>query len=428
MARLVRADLALVPEGCAITEQDTGDRTWPIRCDHETAGALFYRGSELDAQVRECLSAMQSVLEYATHRELAIADFAEQLLANYEELNMLYSLLPAIATKVSEREIGQILVREAAEVLACDRVSLLVLDEDMEHLRVLASLGLPAEAQDVRIPVHTSIAGRMLAEGKPFAIEDICQRPDLAELSVGVYRSTTFAVIRVPMKTRGEPIGILTATERRCADEFTARDFKLLEGLSSMGAASLMHCRLHGAVRRQMIGTIRALAAAVDAKDRYTHDHSNRVSRFCLAMGGMMGIDDAETLRRIELAGLLHDIGKIGIPDTILLKSSSLTPEEYEVIKKHAEIGANIVSRVKGLEEVSKAILHHHERWDGRGYPSGLAGREIPLISRMIAVADAFDSLTSDRSYRRRVDQKAALGRTRGPSSTGRSCRPWWLP
>jgi len=409
MARLAGAELTLgMAEGeSAVPGMHVA--SLPIECNGQPLGALFCPDPAVAPDARECLGAMRSVLEYAAHRELAVTDFADQLLVNYEELNMLYNLLPAIASKIDERDIGNILVREAAELLDCSRVSLLVLDEDKTHLRVLASLGLPKEAQEVRIPVHESVAGRVLTEGKPFAIEDICQRPDLAELSVGSYQTTTFAVIRVPMRARGEPIGILAATERSARGEFAARDFKLLEGLSSMGAASLMHCRLHTAIRRQMIGTIRALAAAVDAKDRYTHDHSNRVSRLCVAMGGMMGIDNADTLREIELAGLLHDIGKIGISDTILLKSADLTHDEYELIKAHTRIGASIVRQVKGLQNVAEAILHHHERWDGQGYPKGLAGSAIPLMARMIAVADTYDSITSDRAYRKGADNGTAM-------------------
>ncbi len=410
MARLAGARLTLRREAPEAPGEPPDDcATLPIECNGQQLGSLFYPPSGLVSEAEECLGAMRALLEYAAHRELAVSDFADQLLVNYEELNMLYNLLPAIASKIDERDIGQILVHEAAVMLDCSRVSLLVLDEDNAHLRVLASVGLPKEAQAVRIPVHDSVAGRVLTEGKPFSIEDICQRPDLAELSVGTYETTTFAVIRVPMRARGEPIGVLAATERQGGGEFTARDFKLLEGLSSMGAASLMHCRLHTTTRRQMIGTIRALAAAVDAKDRYTHDHSSRVSRLCLAMGGMMGIDDAEMLREIELAGLLHDIGKIGVPDTILLKADRLTNEEYEVVKTHARIGASIASQVKGLQRVTEAILHHHERWDGRGYPQGLAGKDIPQMARMIAVADTYDSITSDRAYRKGTDNATAL-------------------
>jgi putative nucleotidyltransferase with HDIG domain len=370
---------------------------------------VLHRLTSADGCGREAACAARSLLEYALDREIALADFADQMLINYEELNMLYALLPSIATKINEQEIGRVLVEQAAEILGCDRVSLLMVEEGEEYLRVLASRGLPKEATRVRIPIAESVAGRVLSQGQPYAIEDICQRPDLAECSLGTYSSNTFAVVRVPMRARGRPVGMLTATERRLPGEFAARDFKLLEGLSAMGAASLMHCRLHAAVHRQMIGTIQALAAAVDAKDRYTHDHSSRVSQLCIATAHRMGEEDNEVIRQIELAGLLHDIGKIGIPDAILSKPDRLTDDEIDAIRQHTRIGATIVRQVKGLEQVAEAILCHHERWDGLGYPTGLSGEEIPFISRLIAVADTFDSITSNRSYRSKASEAAAM-------------------
>ena len=204
-------------------------------------------------------------------------------------------------------------------------------------------------------------------------------------------------------------MGVLTATERAGTDEFSARDRKLLEGLSAMGASALLNCRLHQTVNRQMLDTIQALASVVDAKDHYTHDHSRRVSQLCVAAGKQLGIDDAATCREIELAGLLHDIGKIGISDAILSKTTRLTAEEFEVIKTHSQIGASIVENVQGLEAVAKAILHHHERCDGLGYPHGLDKDSIPISSKLISVADTFDALTSDRLYRKKVSKDKAL-------------------
>jgi putative nucleotidyltransferase with HDIG domain len=176
-----------------------------------------------------------------------------------------------------------------------------------------------------------------------------------------------------------------------------------------MGASALMNCRLHAEVRKQMFSTIQALASAVDAKDQYTHDHSGRVAQLCVATAQKIGMRDIEALRKVELAGLLHDIGKIGVPDAILSKSGHLTPDEYETIKKHVSIGASIVENVQGLKDVAEAILRHHERHDGLGYPGGLTGVEIPMASKLISVADAFDSLTSDRPYRKRIPTEAAL-------------------
>ena len=381
----------------------------PIAYNGETFGALHWDAPGDPNAMLQAVDAIGSVLEHAVGREEAIDDLAEALSTNYEELNMLYALLPNVATKVREDDIGAALVEWAAQTLHCERVSLLALDPKRQELRVLASHGLPADVLHRPIPVSESIAGKSLSDEDFLVLGDISERPDLQGISRGTYDGAAFAVIRVPLQARGEPLGVLTATERIGDDEFTARDCKLLEGLSAIGASALLNCRLHAQMNRQMLSTIKALASAVDAKDQYTHAHSDRVSHLCVALAKRMKITDRETLRLIELAGLLHDIGKIGVPDAILSKTEKLTQQEYAVVKTHVDIGANIVSNVDGLDEVARAIKHHHERFDGLGYPAGLAGEDIPLASRLIAVSDAFDSLTSDRCYRKGTDTKRAL-------------------
>ena len=146
-------------------------------------------------------------------------------------------------------------------------------------------------------------------------------------------------------------------------------------------------------------GLVHSLTSAIDAKDPYTCGHSDRVARISLRLGQELGFDTS-TLKTLYLSGLLHDIGKIGIDDAILLKPGNLTKEEYEHIKSHTVIGYNIVSGLKSLREMLPAVRHHHESWDGKGYPDGLAGEEIPLVARIVGVADAYDAMSSTRPYR----------------------------
>ena len=145
---------------------------------------------------------------------------------------------------------------------------------------------------------------------------------------------------------------------------------------------------------------LQGLVIAVDTKDRYTKRHSEDVARYAVFLAERMGLDD-ETRRTIHLAGLLHDIGKIGIPDVILRKPSKLTADEYAMFKQHVALGDAIVRDVPNVDLVRAGIRHHHERWDGDGYLEGLEGEEIPLIGRILAVADAFSAMTTTRPYRK---------------------------
>jgi HD-GYP domain-containing protein (c-di-GMP phosphodiesterase class II) len=150
-----------------------------------------------------------------------------------------------------------------------------------------------------------------------------------------------------------------------------------------------------------------ALARAVDAKDAYTRSHCQTVSQLCGLIGAELGLD-AGRLTRLRLAGLLHDVGKIGVPDAILNKPAKLTDDEYEHIKRHSLLGYDIV-QAADMELEARWVCHHHERFDGGGYPDGLAGEEIPLESRVILVADAFEAMTSDRPYRQAPGQSFAI-------------------
>jgi HD-GYP domain-containing protein (c-di-GMP phosphodiesterase class II) len=158
------------------------------------------------------------------------------------------------------------------------------------------------------------------------------------------------------------------------------------------------------------LSIIKALAAAIDEKDPYTRGHSERVNQYSVVVAKHMGLSKRE-IRDVHVASLLHDIGKIGIDDRILLKPSYLTDEEFEIMKKHPTKGANMLTPIKNMRDVIPGLLHHHERFSGGGYPKGLRGKEIPLIARIITVADTFDAMTTNRPYQRAMTTDKALGR-----------------
>jgi len=165
------------------------------------------------------------------------------------------------------------------------------------------------------------------------------------------------------------------------------------------------------------MGLLHSLTSAVDAKDAYTCGHSERVALLSRHLAQQIQLSDSE-VERIYMAGLLHDVGKIGVPKNVLQKTGRLTAEEVEQMKKHPQIGARILRDIKQIEDIIPGVLHHHERYDGRGYPAGLAGEQIPLMGRIICLADCFDAMTSNRTYRKALPLEVALTEIRRCSGT----------
>jgi HD-GYP domain-containing protein (c-di-GMP phosphodiesterase class II) len=212
-------------------------------------------------------------------------------------------------------------------------------------------------------------------------------------------------LVVVPLKDQDRVLGWLVACNHTYQAEFGTVEGILLSSVAAMLGIHSGNTQLYDDQRELFSGMVRALTSAIDAKDPYTCGHSERVARVAMRLAQELGCsrDQVET---IYLAGQLHDVGKIGVDDTVLRKPDKLTAEEYEHIKTHAAVGHRILHDVKQLDHVLPVVLHHHEQWDGKGYPLGLAGEEIPYLARIVAVADAFDAMGSDRPYRKGMDDE----------------------
>jgi putative nucleotidyltransferase with HDIG domain len=220
--------------------------------------------------------------------------------------------------------------------------------------------------------------------------------------------------MEAPLKIGDRTIGIfeLAGTQR-----FRAEDERMIQTLASQAAIAIENAQLFERTQRTYFETIRSLAQALEARDPYTRGHSERVTQYALAIGEAMNMD-ATHLKLLEHAGLLHDIGKIGISDLILHKTSKLSPADRALIEKHPLLGGSILGPIRFLENVQHIVRHHHERYDGSGYPQGLAGKAIPLAARIVAVADSFDAMTSDRPYRPAMSRNEAMEELRKNSGT----------
>jgi putative nucleotidyltransferase with HDIG domain len=210
------------------------------------------------------------------------------------------------------------------------------------------------------------------------------------------------SLMAIPLRIRSEVFGILVSLRRDAALPFNERDLYFSNFLTEKASSLIENLALYENIYENLFSTLYAFVEAIEARDPYTKQHSTRVSSYAISIATAMGCSQGE-IDGLNVAGNLHDIGKIGIPDHILLKPNKLTDEEYEFIKKHPVIGSNIVKHLYMWTDEQKIIRHHHERWDGHGYPDQLGGEDIPFLSRILAVADVYDAMTSDRSYRKKL-------------------------
>lgn len=211
-------------------------------------------------------------------------------------------------------------------------------------------------------------------------------------------------VVVQPIVFGGRIVAHLLAGDKRGDDpQVSSYDTGLIEATSRYLGAFLENASLYAEQQAMFLGTLRALTSAIDAKDPYTHGHSERVAHLSARLAEQAGLSEEEC-ERIHIAGLVHDVGKIGVPEAVLCKPGRLTEEEFAAIKRHPEIGHRILRDIPLMSDVLPGVLHHHERWDGLGYPHGLAGEDIPVIARIIGLADTFDAMSSTRSYRPALD------------------------
>jgi putative nucleotidyltransferase with HDIG domain len=212
----------------------------------------------------------------------------------------------------------------------------------------------------------------------------------------------------VPLKIRDKIFGILNAFVTNGEVRFSEKDLYYLSVMTQNAAQAIENLALYENIYENLFATLYGFVSVLNARDSYTQQHSNRVTDISTIIGRELGCS-AEELDILNVAGHLHDIGKIGVRDEILLKPDKLTKEEFEKIKEHPLIGASIIKNLGFWNRELDIIKCHHEKYDGSGYPSGLKGEEIPLLSRILSLADVYDALASDRPYRNRMNEKSIL-------------------
>jgi HD-GYP domain-containing protein (c-di-GMP phosphodiesterase class II) len=297
---------------------------------------------------------------------------------------------------VSNATLGSIL-----EVTGADRAAFVLRRGDAETDQAeVAAAQLRSDGGQAFIVSQTLVAD-VIAKGVSTFAHDASADARFAA-GQSVIRQSVRSVMCVPLRTTDQILGALYVDSISGAGRFTEPDLELLSAIGNQAGVALHRVRLLGEIERLLIDTIRAIAATIDAKDGYTRRHSERVAALAKHLAIALGMN-AEQQETVELSGLLHDVGKIAVSDSILNKPGALTHEEFEAMKEHPVHGDRILGNIQSpaIKAVLPGVRSHHERWDGTGYPDGLVGEDIPVLGRLLGIADFFDALTSDRSYRR---------------------------
>lgn len=307
------------------------------------------------------------------------------------------------------QELAQTLVDSVGTLLQAGLVILFQVDPATLDYSVSAAKGLsPDQMNPWHVRVGEGPLGRALLGSKAVYHEDSKVDP-IEGLSSGPY-------LLVPLFVQSRAAGLIVASQA-LESRFATDALELVEALSGQASLSLENLDLAARIERYYDETVRSLARAIDAKDANTHGHSHRTRQLARALGEEIHLPET-LIRHTEYGALLHDIGKIGIEDRILGKPDKLTPEEYAIMKRHPAIGHQILQPLPFLQAVSTIVLYHQEWVNGGGYPEGLAGEEIPLGARLVAVIDAWDAMTSDRPYRKAMPRGSAITELRRQAGT----------
>lgn len=328
-------------------------------------------------------SLTKKVLELATLYEMS------RSLGSTLDLQMLLDSVLDSAMRIFDVEIGYVAM----------------VDRESRQLQVQSWRGVDL-ARAGESSVRSSMSDWVVREGRPLIFNPAGEHPDGETQGDAV--SGALAALCVPLLSGDGTIGAITVGTRDANQRFTSDDVRLLATIANHVTIAIGNIELFSNVQEAYLATVRALAAAVDAKDPYTRGHSDGVAAYALRIGDAMGLS-AEQMIALEMAAYLHDIGKIGISEDILLKPGKLTDAEMSQMRHHPLIGANILKPVAFPWPIAPIVRHHHEHYNGEGYPAGLRGEEIPVLARVLTAADAFEAMVADRPYRRGRSQQEAI-------------------
>ncbi|NIM03591.1 HD domain-containing protein [bacterium] len=332
-------------------------------------------------------------------------------------LSFLYRIERDISNKLKMEDVLKVIVEKMSSILNVKICSILLIDDKTGKLSIKCAKGLEQKIlKDSELEVGDNISGWVVRHNKPILVKNIDKDARFVKRNGEKYYNES--LMSVPLAIKDKVIGVINVNNKKSRRIFNQEDFRLLKQIAAQVAIVIENARLYRSLSNLYMRTITTLAATIDARDHYTRRHSEMVAKYAVAIAEAMKLPP-ERVELIRQASHLHDIGKIGVHDFILLKPDKLTDEEWEEVKLHSVKGAEILAPlVVFLNGVIDMVKQHHERYDGRGYPGYYRDEKIDIGARIMAVADAFDAMLSERPYRKAYSKKKAIEELRENSGT----------
>jgi len=363
--------------------------------------------------LNESLAELEREKALVERKYIEVDNLNVELNRRIERLTSLNACTKATASILNTDKLLDVVTSLITNVMRFDRAIILLVDEKKNVLVPVKIAGTPLENIDrlkgYAIPLDRTqnILARVVNTGVAQKVTDVDQS-FLRKENVILKEFNPKSFVAVPLITRNKVIGVMAAERTGGLREFTSNDLEYVMNFCSQIAISLENVRLMDDMKQSYVSSILSLASALEAKDPYTRGHSNRVAAYSTMIAQKLELDE-ERVEQIRLMSLMHDIGKIGIPDSIIDKPGKLTSEEFSLIKRHPLVGLYIIEPLLANNPEIGLMKSHHERFDGFGYPEGLSGNNIPLEARILAVADSFDAMTTTRPYRDPMSRKEAV-------------------
>lgn len=362
---------------------------------------------------QETVRELEEDKELLSQKYREVQDLTGRLRKKISELETIHESGKAIVSLLDRRELLNVIMRLVTSSLGYSR-GIILLHEEQEHCLVTAAssggeIEMMRQFGGYRVPLNrtSNILVRTFNSGKPVVVEDAARLAlNQKNPLLKAFAPTSFLI--VPLISRGKVLGVLAADRANHPAPITQEDLASLTGFGNHVAVALENSRLYQSLEQASLDAIQSLAKAVEAKDPYTHGHSERVAEYSERLAAAVGLSERQSLN-LRLACMIHDIGKIGITEKILHKPGRLDLQEQSAIKHHPVIGESIIRPLKGLGEIARIIRNHHERYDGLGYPDRLKAEEIPLEARILAIADSYDAMTTTRPYRVPLPREAVM-------------------